>query len=882
MLAVRAVPQTLDRKGIVDQLRSKLEPVLNLSEAELLRLIPDRAGFFFVGCPNCEGGAEENQISWTIERPDETFCRFCEMRFPNAKFPEDRVLRVTNPRGETQEYPYYEGTFPPPIRLSAAVYTPGPDEKYRYFFTARGWFIARAYFSNATLDLARLYETTGDRAYARRAALIMDRFAQVYPGYCVHYDLPFRQKIVFSGDPGPHIGEAYRSAKWDWWAYMDIPENLIRAYDLIRDSGEMDGAMRRRVEDDLFRASVAFVRPLRDRAPLGNMDPTLLRGLIVAGKVLKEPDYIHHAVDWIGKLVEGNFFVDGMWREGALSYHNQTVNGLMTLIDQLKGYSDPPGYVHPEDGEHFEDLDLIGRFPILEKAREMPQILRYPNGRIVAFHDTWAREKTTPKDSTGAWLLNGVGHARLGRGQGPHQMEAHLHFSGGYGHQHADLLSLTLFSHGQERLSDIGYTWTRHRNWTICTLAHSTVMVDGKDQASGSLRNPSDGNLLFYVPGDETFQVVEASGDRAYPGVTNVYRRMLVMVGVSPEEAYGVDLFRVSGGDRHDYVLVGDADHEGTLETDLPRTRYGETMLPEGVKVRFPTGENVPGDAEGHNIAYAYFRDVERATPSGPWTATFTSEGTGGVRVHGLPESQEELFFGTVPCVRRAQENEGKVDEFRMPSLISRRDGKGLESTYLTVLEPFEGRPFITTVERLPVTGGGAGDVALRVVCGDRTDYLIFSETGDRTVKAGDLVLQGRLGFVREQGGKVERMTLVGGTALEKGSLRLMGEGVLEGKITGTLRRARGDAVDGLVVEGALPKGDRLKGLTAVVHQGGFTFGVEVSGVSEREGRTVLELKDDPGFERAEDGTWRQCFFSGRSWTGESRFEVANVTTRRY
>jgi hypothetical protein len=632
-------------------------------------------------------------------------------------------------------------------------------------------------------------------------------------------------------------------------------------------------------------------------------------------------------VDRIGRLVRGQFFVDGMWREGAVSYHNQTVGGLSQLIDLLKGYSDPSDYIHPGDREHYQDLDLIGRFPILEKARRIPEILRYPSGRVVAFHDTWARERGRGRRRTaeapapgtevsGPALLTGVGHARLGRGEGAHQMEAHLHFSGGYGHQHADTLSLTLFSHGQERLSDIGYTHTRHRCWTICTLSHSTVMVDGEDQARGSERQPSDGNVLLYVPGDETFQAVEAGGERAYPGVTGVYRRMLAMVGVSPEEAYVVDLFQVSGGRRHEYVLAGDANHDGALETDLARAPYGATMLPAGVKVRFPTGESVAGDAEGHNIAYAFVRDVQRveilpqrslrtqsvrkgdthlpSAPSAPsavnafpgvWTATFTSEGEpkAAVRVHGVPEPGTELFFGAAPSIRRAGEDDGKVDDFTMPMLIARREGRNLESTYLSVLEPFEGHHLIDKIEPLPLEGGAPGDVALRIICGERTDYLVCAEDGGRTVKAGDLALPGRLGFVRERGGKVERMTLVGGTTLEKGSLRLMGEGVIAGKVLGVLRRAKGDPVDGLVVEGPLPKGGRLKGLTVIVRDGaGFTYGYGVSGVSERGGRTALELEDDPGFEVEPDGTGRLCFFPGRSWTGENRFEIASVTTAEY
>jgi len=41
---------------------------------------------------------------------------------------------------------------------------------------------------------------------------------------------------------------------------MDIPTNLIQAYDLIRDSGELTEAMAQRIERDFFHSSVAFVQ----------------------------------------------------------------------------------------------------------------------------------------------------------------------------------------------------------------------------------------------------------------------------------------------------------------------------------------------------------------------------------------------------------------------------------------------------------------------------------------------------------------------------------------------------------------------------------------------------------------------------------------------
>ena len=259
---VPGLPERRRGETMRRSLERRLEPVLRLSDAELLRLIPDRSGFRFVGCPNCQGGTQEGQLDWTLDRPDEVYCRYCQMRFPNEKFPENQVVRVKNPRGEMQEYPCWESPEPPP-RLGRFAPAPRsePREGYRYFFRAKAWFLAREYFSQAASDLALLYQRTGDRSHARKSALILDRFAQVYPGYCVHYDLPFTQKYIFPGDQGhPFPVSDYRAAKWSWWAYMDIPEDLIRAYDLIRPSGAVDDAMKRRIEDDFFRSSVTFVR----------------------------------------------------------------------------------------------------------------------------------------------------------------------------------------------------------------------------------------------------------------------------------------------------------------------------------------------------------------------------------------------------------------------------------------------------------------------------------------------------------------------------------------------------------------------------------------------------------------------------------------------
>ena len=201
----------------VEQLRQAVAPLMGMGEAEMVALAPDRTGFRFMGCPNCEEGTQEGQLDWSIEDPHHVRCRYCGMVYPGEKYPEDRVLRVVNPVGVEVEYPYWED-----------------ETGYRYFFSARGWRAARTYFSGRAQDLGELYQVTGDRRYARRAALILDAFARHYPGFLVSQDWPHRPKGFVLEPPYPNGG-----GKWGRWQSDEMPTDCAFAYDSICASGEL-------------------------------------------------------------------------------------------------------------------------------------------------------------------------------------------------------------------------------------------------------------------------------------------------------------------------------------------------------------------------------------------------------------------------------------------------------------------------------------------------------------------------------------------------------------------------------------------------------------------------------------------------------------------
>ncbi|MDP6777262.1 MAG: heparinase II/III family protein [Candidatus Latescibacteria bacterium] len=845
----------------VDRLREAVSAILAMPEPDMVALVPDRTGFEFMDCPNCEEGTQERQLSWSIDDPHRVRCRYCGMVYPNETYPEDRKIRIVNPVGREVVYPYWEN-----------------EQGHKLLFTARAWRAARVYFASRAEDLAELYQVTKDLSYARRAVLMLDAFARHYPGFLVSRDWPHEPK-GFALDPPPPNG----GGKWGRWASAEVPSDVVHAYDWICESGELErlssevgvdvGA---RIEDDFFRGCI------RQNGLMGptyaNSSPAIYEGYAVMGRVMGDPSLVHEAVRRSKGLFERRSFVDGFWCEGSVGYHQYAYSyGMGRVFRALKGYSDPPDYVDEIDGSRFDDLDLERDIPIIGRASRIPGICRYPDGRTMPVHDNVAeyRNLEVPERSAPT-LLNGMGHAWLGRGQGDDQQQAHLHFSGGYGHDHGDNLNLALFAKGHELFPDLGYTHTRFRTWNSCTLSHNTVLIDEKRQYTrdevpkwGSLRPfekpPSDGRLLAYEAGYEPVRWVEASAEWAYPGLAEVYRRAIVQVAVDEGDAYLIDVFRVKGGAQHDWALHGSADHDSTATVDVPLARYGGNLLP-GVKVRYPLGEADRGEAEGRNPSYAFFQNVSRGEVEHGLTLTFeVSDSPVGARTHLPGQPGAEVFLGDAMSFRRAEENDALLDEVRMPIVLLRRSGVApLTSRFAAVHEPYEGGPFLDDV-MLETAGEDGEAVVFTARHSDFTDRIIHCGTPCRATSDG-LDFRGVLGFIRERAGRPEAMGLWGGTELRWAGWTLTCQGIYEAEVTGTLSGSAGDDV--LIALGALPEGRVLAGATALVRFGdGSTRGYPVSSVEAVGGRAHVHIEGETGFVVEGKGA-RHLYFPHREMAG--------------
>jgi len=840
-----------------------VKSVLAMSEDEMLSFVPDKPVAVFCYCPNCHGGSQGNGVfSWSADKPDELKCRYCGMVFPNEQYPDDQILEGKNALGETISYRYHQ------------------DKKYgdlREFFGAhilshrRNWILARCF------ELGKAYQATNKPEYARRAALILDRIAQVYPHY------PVVRQWIRSFDFAASQAPPYpnEGGRWGRWTADELPGEPAPCYDLVYDSAEFDKLseergydVREKIENDFFKATFEAnnTPPLTEGGQLATRN---LRRAGIIGRVINEPRMVHWSFGWLEHMAHQRCFYDGMLNL-APSYHYQILGDFRAAFQNLKGYSDPPGYVDEVDGARFDNLVPEEELPFIVKAYDAPSVLDFPNGCSSTIHDTWPGERRSrPREQTVSTICPGYGHASLGRGTGTNQMQAQLHFSGAYGHSHLDNLNIIIWAKEREMVSDLGYTHTRARGWNSCTIGHNLVAINRQNQDGGG--DGSAGDLLWYFPETEGVSVSEADGKRAYHSIEGVetYRRMLVLVPVSDEDAYVVDIFRTKGGTVHDWLLHGDADNDMTATCSVQLKAGRENMLEEGEEWKEPASEGTAFHP------YGAIREVAEATTDENVVTTFryAQEPDRGIRIHVLGGQATEVCLGRSPSVRRAKNEDSKAFEYWMPQLVVRRSGEApLQSAFVAVEEPFEEAEFISGVERVGLKPADDGAVALRVRHGEFVDTII--STLDEApyaerMTADGISMRGRLGIVRRKAEKTTGMWLFEGEKLAAGAEAITGQsGCVRGEIEAALRKADGAQCDGFVSEAKLPAGTVLQGVWMIVtHGNGFTHGYEIERVEQQDGKTLIVLTGDHGLQ-IEGQKTTEVYFPQRTIEGRNSFAI--------
>ncbi len=395
-----------------------------------------------------------------------------------------------------------------------------------------------------------------------------------------------------------------------------------------------------------------------------------------------------------------------------------------------------------------------------------PEAIRERVGRVVDAHGPLR---------FGSDVMTGYGLALLRDGEGEAERTLWVYYGRNTGHGHADRLNLGLYGFGMDLLPDLGYPehariWPKRAGWTNHTVSHNTVMVDRGRQAG-----TYSGKVDFIGLSGEV-QAIGVSSPDVYPQCS-AYSRTSVMVRISEDDFYVVDLFKVLGGESHHYLFHA---AEGEVETEGLDLASQEQGTYAGEAVAF--GEFYDGEVRDYTgSGFQYLYDVRRCEkPDEVISADWTVRDTWRV----LPVSQEagepavtdvhlrwSLFNapGEVAFCHGDPPQNKAGNPRRLTYVVAAHEGEGpVASGFLSLIEAYRGSRLVRRVEETPVSGGdGIGIRALKVhLPGERVDTVIFGDGQTRVQVNGEFDFDGYLGVFSETMEKAEWAMLAGGRAL--------------------------------------------------------------------------------------------------------------------
>jgi len=869
---------TMDTESVRKTTES-LVTVLGMADARIRALIPARKPIAGWGKVPLGGRAR-----WYPDRPDHVTVNGKHL-VVEKQFPPTDVMQVTGQDGTTWNYEYYVD-----------------DRGSRIYPTCLRDDEARKRWCWLAESLARVYSATGQYVFAHKAAVIIARFAEIYPGYPVYGRASNRgAHKFFVKEPYPAT-----SGKWAGWYPLDLGYTMVlaRAYDLIATSGAVEKLaadlgrdLRTAIEIDFFLDHVRLIMRYDQWHAVGtsywtfNLQPGKCRAMIAVGRTIGYPDIVHHAYRNLRDIIDTRFTVDGVYPESP-AYHRTVVFSIDKAATLLNGYSDPLGFHDSRTGRRLASVDAKAEFPLLARAWDFLAQCEYPDGTLMPVHETGYPHNPPGKPArrqTASRLFPGFGHGILGRGSGGSQMQAHLHFAKCFNHSHDDTLNLILWACGEELLPDIGYTYT-YRGWTVSSLAHNLVVVNGSTQLNQP-RNPVDkpetavgGQLVSWHPVQEGFGVVEATGTSRYPECS-VYQRALLLVELDEDHAFVVDVFNVAGGEQHDWLAHGSCDRNQTLTLDHDVAPHAESLAADG-KVHIPmaTAEQqirklyTEFDVHGKVSQYwGNIRNVLAVRGQGPWKATFAGLGKGDakLRLHLLAPTDCELFVGEAPSIRRTREHTPDVEKYMMPVMTARRAGEKLVSRYVAVWEPFRTKPWLDyamitaeTAEGVVVTAGNS-----EVSC-----TVVWQADENATIAAPGLSFVGRYGCSVKRG-RYRTVNLCEARRLDIAGREFTGRASEHTPLLSARATLHGEH---MVIRGRLNMLPTAGQWGILKHPDGSTRAIRL-GVCHEDGPvTRIYCPDGLGLASEEAGAvWRETCFPHRVFKGDMTLQLPSRVDRR-
>ncbi len=718
--------------------------------------------------------------------------------------------------------------------------------------------------------LGYLHAISGEPDYAHKVFVILTRLADVYRNYTSLHNwrtYPARAYIEdhnFEPNNIHNCLEAYDMC----FEALDDDAQILEWFAQTRDDPDLndDGRVdaddiRYHIERNLFGYMYEY---LHRAIPLGrgNTRTTQVRSMMEMALNFRHDALFEESLNGrygIANLITNCIYRDGRFYEDSTGYSvgvNASYLQFADFIERFRGRETYPEGVSADEAlgprlarirTFGERADCAGRLPLWGDGG---------NARTPRF---------SPHDQAQPSVLFGdIGYGIM-RSIGPPEEQLHLCFyfaQSGAGHGHTSQLMIKPIRFGYDFSADLGYPHNlsspKRHEWYSCTTTHNCVIVDEMEQRTGCT-----GSLDLYADAG-WLQLTAAQSRDAYESA-DLYHRTAAIVSMGDDAHYIVDIFRVRGGERRDWIYhmySGEEFEPGSPEPpdtgerfrlalggNPPMQPLPGTLAGPDVEWMADTGNHYGDsvdDQPDRKSGYSYIRALRRTSAEGDWSCRWYAggEGDGGLALWMAGGPGRTLFRGS---------GEGQGAPTRSPwdtYVVARDDSEATgsdESVFCAVFEPFRGEPRIEAVQWLTLAEDSPTEgmpAAVRVTTPEGS-FVVFS-----SLERGPLYtftdgreqwhFQGRFHAQRVlDGGAVETVDVDPGRAEPlEGTVEEIDFGAVAVRVSSPTPLPEGDALAGRPIifdDPAWPK-NAIFTVEAVTRVG--------------DGNYLVELTD-PGFETA-------------------------------
>lgn len=753
----------------------------------------------------------------------------------------------------------------------------GREHRFIGYYTWKYW----NYLIDGLVILADGYLYTGEKIYAHKAAILLDRFADIYPDMDWK---PYADKGWYHSDGGSMLGKI-EGCEWETF----VTQKFADSYDKILCGTLDDPALYSFLKKQSQKyklpsakgARELFIENVDNRILKTTFDGVLsmkIRGnqgmhqlsVAMCALALNTDSLTAKWLDWLfapdGGAIPGlmisRFDRDGTSDEGAPAYATMWGQLITKLAERLAGY---PKYTKHDifrDFPQFRATFLVdyrmtalgisipnlgdtGSAGLLSRPANpefMARGYQYthdPELAVAAYRtngnsgkglalDIFSRDpeevsleiqrigEKAGQRPIGGYLMSGFGLALLESGTKSTGIALVDNYGRTKMHGHPDLLNFDLLAFGRWLTPDHGYPEFATRmpsrtEWTGSTISHNLVYVNRQPQV-----RVWGGHTLFYKQ-LRGLGALGLNGASAYPGI-KVYNRTMLLIGGDKNKKtsgnpYIVDIFRIVGGNDHVYSLHGPPGQITTVGLNLTEQKkgtYAGEDIPRGIWSKdFPIGfSHLYNVRKDMNPPKQFMVD---------WKAEegyrgLTKDDDVHLRVHALSPSQDVAIADGDP----PQNKPGNPKT--LGYLLLHRAAPDLSSTFVSVLEPYENKPFIKSVKQIEECR--ENEIAIQVELTDgTTDYILYNSVDQKISLTNGISMIGTLGYIKEKSNRPVKSILVNGTNLKYHKMEVKSEGPITGKVVKMNKELSGGGW--LLVDAKLPDDGSLNGEQIIIDTDG-------------------------------------------------------------